>query len=317
MPISSPYCIIGVPGSENSRLNASSSCRRSLPSIGASRRRMPRSYSCMRFSGPNASNTFWRCSSVSRPRSSSSWLRRNCTHCALARTLRASASSAQTSGSMSAGGQRVEQPLVDREVQHHLQAVAFVAEVLRCSRRAARSLRPAGSRRRQRHCRKSRISFSRLKSMLVLDAGALLLDQERHGVHAESGDAELQPEAHDLLDLGAHVRVPGVQVGLVVVEAVEVVLARLSDRTSTSSSARRGRRCPPCGSSAARRPRRTSRGRATCGSLRACWNHGRVDRRVVDDQVDDDADAERLGVVHELDEVAERAVLARARCSSR
>jgi hypothetical protein len=29
-----------------------------------------------------------------------------------------------------AGRQRVEQPLVDREVEHHLQAVALVAEVL-------------------------------------------------------------------------------------------------------------------------------------------------------------------------------------------
>ena len=38
----SPYWIIGVPGSENSRLKASSSRRRSPPSIGASRRRMPR-----------------------------------------------------------------------------------------------------------------------------------------------------------------------------------------------------------------------------------------------------------------------------------
>ena len=34
-----------------------------------------------------------------------------------------------------------------------------------------------------------------------------------------------------------------------------------------------------------------------------------VDRRVVDDQIDDDADAERLGVVHEVHEVAERTVL--------
>ncbi len=35
----------------------------------------------------------------------------------------------------------------------------------------------------------------------------------------------------------------------------------------------------------------------------------RVDRRVVDDQVDEHADAERLGVLHERDEVAERPML--------
>jgi len=34
-----------------------------------------------------------------------------------------------------------------------------------------------------------------------------------------------------------------------------------------------------------------------------------VNRRVIDDEIDDDADAERLRVVYEVDEVAEAAVL--------
>ena len=39
------------------------------------------------------------------------------------------------------------------------------------------------------------------------DLGAFGRDHERHGIHAEAGHAELNPEAHDLEDLGLHVRV--------------------------------------------------------------------------------------------------------------
>jgi hypothetical protein len=38
----------------------------------------------------------------------------------------------------------------------------------------------------------------------LLHFGALGRDDERHRVHAEAGDAELNPEAHDLQDLGLH-----------------------------------------------------------------------------------------------------------------
>ena len=224
MPISSPYCIIGVPGSEKSRLKASSSRRRSLPSIGARRRLMPRSYSCIRFSGPNASNTFWRCSGVSRPRSSSSWLRRNCTHCAFARPAARVLERADQRIEI-AGGQRVEQPLVHREVEHHLQPVAFVAEILhafvrRHIRFGQHDRLPGAPLQEIAHL------LQQVEILLVLDAGALLFDQERHRVHAEAGHAELQPETHDLLNLGAHVRMPRVQVRLMIVEAMEIVLAR-------------------------------------------------------------------------------------------
>ena len=60
----------------------------------------------------------------------------------------------------------------------------------------------------------------------VADVDALRrLDEERHRIDPESRDAELQPEADRLRDLVAHGGVRDVQVGLVPVEAVQVVLA--------------------------------------------------------------------------------------------
>ncbi len=52
--------------------------------------------------------------------------------------------------------------------------------------------------------------------------GADLLDDERRRVHPEARDAEAQPERHHLEDLRLHRRVGPVEVGLEVVEAVEV-----------------------------------------------------------------------------------------------
>ena len=52
------------------------------------------------------------------------------------------------------------------------------------------------------------------------------VDQERHGVDPEAGEAELHPEAHDLRDLVADARVRDVEVGLRAVEAVQVELLR-------------------------------------------------------------------------------------------
>ncbi len=40
----------------------------------------------------------------------------------------------------------------------------------------------------------------------LVDVRAFLGDHEGHGVHAEAGDAELDPEAHDLQDLRHHLR---------------------------------------------------------------------------------------------------------------
>ena len=51
------------------------------PSIDGRRRTMPRPYTCISGSGPNASNTSWRSASVSLSRVSSSWLRTKLAHC--------------------------------------------------------------------------------------------------------------------------------------------------------------------------------------------------------------------------------------------
>ena len=56
----------------------------------------------------------------------------------------------------------------------------------------------------------------------LADLRSLGCDDERHGIHAEAGHAELNPEPHDLEDLSLHVRVRGVEVGLEIVEAMEV-----------------------------------------------------------------------------------------------
>ena len=54
------------------------------------------------------------------------------------------------------------------------------------------------------------------------------LDQERHGVDAEARQALLQPEAHDLRQLVADLRVGQVEIRLVRIELVQVVLAGLA-----------------------------------------------------------------------------------------
>ena len=60
----------------------------------------------------------------------------------------------------------------------------------------------------------------------LADVGTLGADDEGHGIHAKAGNAELNPEAHDLEDLGLHCGIGRVEVGLEVVEAVEVPLLR-------------------------------------------------------------------------------------------
>ncbi len=149
------------------------------------------------------------------------------------------------------GRECVKQPLIDREVQHHLQPFALVAEVLH-----ALVGRHVGFGKQDRLARsplqKVAHLLQQVEVLLVLDPRALLLDEEGHGIHAEARHSQLQPEAHDLLNLGAHVRMPRVQVRLVLVEAVEVVPGRRGDRGPTWSSALRERRCRPCGSSGAR-----------------------------------------------------------------
>ena len=63
--------------------------------------------------------------------------------------------------------------------------------------------------------------------LLLRLARAECLEEERHGVDPESGKPQLQPESHDPGHLVAHRRVGHVEVGLVLVEPVQVVLAGL------------------------------------------------------------------------------------------
>src|SRR5215510_12311597 len=70
--------------------------------------------------------------------------------------------------------------------------------------------------------------FEDVEVLLVFNPGTFLLDEKRHRIHAEARHAELQPEAHDLVNLGADVRIPGVEVRLMIVKPVEIVLAGLA-----------------------------------------------------------------------------------------
>ena len=144
----------------------------------------------------------------------------------------------------------------------------------------------------------------RVGQVRVAARRSVRLEQERHGVDAEAGDAELEPEAHHLGDLVPHRRVGHVEVGLVAVEAVEVVLARLLVVASRRSSPGRGRRSPRRRRAAARRAHTYQ---SRYGDVRA--GPGRPEPRVavrgvVDDQVDDHPHAPVAGGADELDEVA-------------
>ena len=174
-----------------------------------------------------------------------------------------------------AGGQRVEHVLVHLEVEDHVHPVAVGAEVLQRPRRARRSPRPAGSRRpcATAGTRAGR-SSSRSRSVAGLVPAPLALDDEGDGVDAKAGDAQLQPEAHDLADLFLDRRVRDVEVGLELVEAVKVVGARLVVVGPGRSSGRRGRPCPRWRRAASSSTRCSSRGSATSGRARAAWNHG-------------------------------------------
>src|SRR4029453_18503832 len=104
------------------------------------------------------------------------------------------------------GGQRVVDALIHRKVEHHLQSITKVAEVFQ-----------ALSRRNIRLGKQDRIATPPLQEVAHLmeefvilsrtDVRAFSTDQKRHGVHAKSTDAELQPETHDAQDLGPHRRV--------------------------------------------------------------------------------------------------------------
>ena len=219
-----------MPGRENCSANASWMRRRSPFIIGARRRRTPRPYSCMSALGAKTSMTSPRCSSVRRLRSSSSWLRRNVAHCACSGS-RTSVVSASIRGSASARA-RASQILGFSTKSKSI-----------CARSFGPSGRPAVY--FTTSVRSTLASQSRVESPLLplgvlppfvedgvvhragVDARRHLFQDERCRVDPEPRRTELQPEGHDLGDLAAYVGVGPVQVGLEVVEAVEVPRLRL------------------------------------------------------------------------------------------
>ena len=141
---------------------------------------------------------------------------------------------------------------------------------------------------------------------IEIDVGDLArVDQERDGVDPEPVDAQLEPEPGDLRDLVADLRVPDVEVRLVRVEVVEVELlgfvvprpdAVLRVGEDDRGILRPRRPVPPdveVAEPVVRRGPRLAEPGVSVG-------------RVVDHQVDDDADPAVLRRPDERDEVTQR-----------
>ena len=145
--------------------------------------------------------------------------------------------------------------------------------------------------------------MKQLEILYRLDPRALALHQKGNRIHAETRYAELQPVAHDLVELVAIDDVIGVEIGLELIEAVEVVLARFAVPCPGRLLHRREHRA---GSVVARPlvapdipvPER----RLGIGARRL--EPGVLVGRMIGDEVDDDPHAERLGVIHQLDKVS-------------
>src|SRR5215470_4573311 len=74
-----------------------------------------------------------------------------------------------------------------------------------------------------RHCRNSRKRRSMSYCSWGLPTfGSFGRDDERHRIHPEAGNAQLNPEPHDLENLGLHLRMRGIEVGLEVIETMEI-----------------------------------------------------------------------------------------------
>ena len=204
-------------------------------------------------------------------------------------------------------GQRVEQVLVDVEIEHHVHAVAVVAEIFH-----------VGFRQHIGFGQDDGVALpplqefaERAQHVVLLDGfanlGALGRDHERHRVHAEAGYAELDPEPHDLEDLGLHQRVRGVEVGLEIIEAMEEPGAGfLVARPGRFLHARKHHAGIGVGRLLVGPDIPVAIGRIL-GPPRLA-KPGMLVGRVVDDEIDDDADAALLAAMGEFDEVAQRAV---------
>ena len=204
-------------------------------------------------------------------------------------------------------GERVKKPLIDREVEHHLQALAVLSEVLHVLLGRNVRLREH-DRVAPPPLQKVPQQMEHLEILARLDVGAFFFDQKRHRVDTKSGDAELQPESHDAHDLALHRRIEGVEIRLKLIKPMEVVLAGhgiagpgrfLHAREYHSLvPVLRARLGPDI-------PVAIGRIRVFAGGLKPGMTIGRM----VDHQIDDDAHADLFRVIHEIDELAERAVL--------
>jgi len=132
-------------------------------------------------------------------------------------------------------------------------------------------------------------------------------DDERHRIHAEAGNPQLDPESHDLEDLGLHLLSRGVEVGLEVIEAVEVpgfgflVVAPGGLLHARKHHAAIGARRLAFGPDV---PVAILRIRLLAGFPEPCV----LVRGMIDDQVDEHADAALLCAMGEFDKIADGAV---------
>ena len=191
--------------------------RASAAAGGAGRGRRP---ACSG-SGPNAANTSWRSSSVSLSRVSSSWLRTKVAHWRVRRRSRGRAVSASASGPASCRASDRYSALHADEVELHGQLVAVASppkncRCCSCGRFTSPSrIAVAGP------AAEERAQLAQVLVRVAEPVGVGRVDARRSRAGTarrrpgSPSDAELQPEAHDLGDLVAHLRVGDVEVGLV------------------------------------------------------------------------------------------------------
>src|SRR6478672_1929419 len=156
-----------------------------------------------------------------------------------------------------------------------------------------------------RHCRNSRqhvVLLNRLSHLRPFGR-----DHERHRVHPEAGDAELDPEPHDFQDFRLYMRVRRVEIRLEIVEAMEIPGAGfLVAAPGRFLHPRKHHAGIGIGRFLFRPYIPVAIGRIFL--LARLLEPGMLIGSVVDDEIDDDADAALLAAMGELDEVTERSI---------